>query len=257
MHKIQGWTGLRAAVIALGLVAWTATGAKAAPLLYTTSGQVDTTTGVTGTNVISYVPLSSGNSVDLSTGQTNASLGNFVISPLASGVSTTYSNTPFQISFLPASYGGDTSVSTDTPVVASGVLNGVVNGPSSSTVTASFNSVPNGMMGLGANGGAAEFSLPSTTLLLAPSTSNSGMTTAQGLVTLTEVPGSRTKHDRSLPDDRGRARPPPLRSIPSPYSQRLMRGKTGLPGFLNAPDPFNLRMFWSVVRTTIDLFPTP
>ena len=145
MHKIQGWTGLRAAVIALGLVAWTATGATAAPLAaplsYTTSGQVDTTTGVTGTNVISYVPLSTGNNVDLSTGQTNVGLGNFVISPLASGVSTTYTNTPVQISFLPASY-GSTSVSTDPPVVVSGVLNGVVNGPSSSTVTATFNSVP-------------------------------------------------------------------------------------------------------------------
>ena len=105
MHRIQGWTGLRAAVIALGLVAWTATGATAAPLSYTTSGQVDTTTGVTGTNVVSFVPLSSGNSVDLSTGQTNAGLGNFVISPLADGVTTTYTNTPFQISFLPASYG--------------------------------------------------------------------------------------------------------------------------------------------------------
>ena len=85
MHRIQGWTGLRAAVIALGLVAWTATGATAAPLSYTTSGQVDTTTGVTGTNVISFVPslapANSKNSVDLSTGQTNASLGNFVVVP--------------------------------------------------------------------------------------------------------------------------------------------------------------------------------
>jgi hypothetical protein len=192
MHKIQGWTGLRAAVIALGLVAWTATGATAAPLSstsglsYTTSGQVDTTTGVTGTNVISYVPLSTGNNVDLSTGQTNVGLGNFVISPLASGVSTTYTNTPVQISFLPASY-GSTSVSTDAPVVVSGMLNGVVNGASSSTVTATFNSVPNGMISLGGNG-AAEFSLPTSTLLLAPSTSNSGTTSAQGLVSLVEAP---------------------------------------------------------------------
>ena len=102
MHRIQGWTGLRAAVIALGLVAWTATGATASPLGYTTSGQVTPTTGVTGTNVVSFVPLSSGNSVDLSTGQTNASLGNFIISPLAAGATTTYSNTPIQISFLPS-----------------------------------------------------------------------------------------------------------------------------------------------------------
>ena len=193
MHKIQGWTGLRAAVIALGLVAWTATGATAAPLSattgplsYTTSGQVDTTTGVTGTNVISYVPLSTGNSVDLSTGQTNVGLGNFVITPLSSGVTTTYTNTPIQISFLPASY-GSTSVGTDPPVVVSGMLNGVVNGPSSSTVTATFNPVPNGMINLGGNG-TSEFSLPTSTLLLAPSTSNAGTTSAQGLVTLMEAP---------------------------------------------------------------------
>src|SRR5271157_1937086 len=185
MHRIQGWTGLRAAVIALGLVAWTATGAKATPLSYTTSGQVDTTTGVSGTNVISFVPLSSNNSVDLSTGQTNAGLGNFVISPLATGVTTTYANTPYQISFLPASYGSDTTVGSDAPVVVSGVLNGVVNGPSSSTVTATLNlnPPPNGLISLDGNGTAA-FSLPTTTLLLAPSTSNNGTTSAQGLVTL-------------------------------------------------------------------------
>ena len=182
MHRIQGWTGLRAAVIALGLVAWTATGATAAPLSYTTSGQVDTTTGVSGTNVVSFVPLSTGNTVDLSTGQTNVGLGNFVISPLAAGVTTTYSNTPVQISFMPASY-GSTSVSSDPPVVVSGMLNGVVNGPSSSTVTATLNNPPNGMFSLGSGNGTADFSLPTNTLLLAPSTSNNGTTSAQGLVT--------------------------------------------------------------------------
>ena len=182
MHRIQGWTGLRAAVIALGLVAWTATGATASPLGYTTSGQVTPTTGVTGTNVISFVPLSSGNSVDLSTGKTNASLGNFVISPLADGATTTYKDTPIQISFLPQSYGG-TSISSDPPVVVSGVLNGVVNGPSSSTVTATLNNPPSGMFSLGSGSGTADFSLPTNTLLLAPSTSNNGTTTAQGLVT--------------------------------------------------------------------------
>ena len=181
MHRIQGWTGLRAAVIALGLVAWTATGATASPLGYTTSGQVDTTTGVTGTNVVSFVPLSSGNSVDLSTGQTNVGLGNFQISALGSGVTTTYQNTPIQISFQPQSYAG-TSISSDAPVVVSGVLNGVVNGPSSSTVTASFNPPSPSTLSLGGNG-TADFSLPTSTLLLAPSTSNNGTTSAQGLVT--------------------------------------------------------------------------
>ncbi len=187
MVKIQGWTGLRATVIALGLVAWTATGATAAPLSYTTSGQVDTKTGVTGTNVISFVPLNTGNNVDLSTGQTNLSLGNFVISPLAAGVTTTYKNTPFQISLLPAAYGSNATISTDSPVVLSGVLNGANSGPSSSTVTATFNPVPNGLISLGGNG-TAEFSLPTTSLLLSPSTSNNGTTSAQGLVTLVESP---------------------------------------------------------------------
>src|SRR5271157_3765790 len=98
MHRIQGWTGLRAAVIALGLVAWTATGAMAAPLSYTTSGQVTPTTGVSGTNVISFVPSlvpSSSNSVDLSSGQSNVSLGNFIVAALAPGVTTMYKDTPF------------------------------------------------------------------------------------------------------------------------------------------------------------------
>ncbi|MGZ3336522.1 MAG: PEP-CTERM sorting domain-containing protein, partial [Isosphaeraceae bacterium] len=181
MHRIQGWTGLRAAVIALGLVAWTATGATAAPLSYTTSGQVDTTNGVSGTNVVSFVPLSSGNSVNLSTGQTNVGLGNFVISPLADNATTTYDHTPIQISFQPQSYDGK-SISSNAPVVVSGVLNGVVNGPSSSTVKATFDPVSNGLISLGGNG-TATFSLPTNQLLLAPSTSNNGTTSAQGLVT--------------------------------------------------------------------------
>lgn len=182
MHRIQGWTGLRAAVIALGLVAWTATGATAAPLSYTTSGQVTPTTGVTGTNVVSFNALSTGNSLDLSTGQTNASLGSFAIAPLAPGVSTTYNQTPFQISLLPASY-GSTTFGTDAPVVSlTGFLNGTVSGPSNSTVTATFNSVSPSSISLGTGNGSATFSLPSS-FLLAPSTSNNGTTTAQGLVT--------------------------------------------------------------------------
>ena len=183
MRKTKGWTGLRSAVIALGYVAWTATGAMASQLSYTTSGQVDTTTGVSGTNVISYVPLQSGNSIDLSSGSSNASLGNFVISPLADGKSTTYTNTPFQISFLPSSYNGDTTVGNDPAVVLKGMLNGIVTGGSNSTVQATINSVSNGTFSLGSDGSTGSFTLPTGTLLLAPSTSNSGTTTEQGLIT--------------------------------------------------------------------------
>lgn len=189
MHKTEGWPGLRTAVIALGLVAWTATGAMAAPLSYSTSGQVDPTSGVTGTNVVSFVPLSSSNAVDLSGGATNAGLGNFVLSPLAASASTTYKNTPFKISFLPASYKGDTSVSGDAPVVLTGKLNGVVTGPSSSTVQATFDPVSSGMVGLG-TAGTASFTLPTGSLFLAPSTSNAGMSSAQGLVTFTPGVGT-------------------------------------------------------------------
>jgi hypothetical protein len=80
-------------------------------------------------------------------------------------------------------------VSKDAPVVLTGFLNGVVNGASSSTVQASFNPVPNGMVGLG-SAGTANFSLPTGSLLLAPSTSNSGTTSAQGLVTFTPGNGN-------------------------------------------------------------------
>ena len=204
MRKTKGWTGLRSAVIALGLVAWTATGAMASAissqtLSYTTSGQVDTTTGVTGTNVISYVPLQTGNSIDLSSGQTNAGLGNFVISPLAAGKSTTYMNTPFQISFLPASYNSDKSVSTDTPVVLTGTLNGVVSGSSTSTVKATFNPVATNSFALG-TAGTGNFALPTGSLLLAPSTSNSGTTSAQGLVTFAASSGGGGSGESPVPE---------------------------------------------------------
>ncbi len=189
MRKTKGWTGLRFAVIALGLVTWTATGAMASQLSYTTSGQVDPTKGVSGTNVISYVPLQSGNSVDLSSGQTNAGLGNFVISPLAAGKATTYANTPFQISFLPASYGSDTSVANDAPVVLTGTLNGVANGSSTSTVQATFNPVTNSSFSLG-SAGTGTFALPTGALLLSPSTSNDGKTSAQGLITFAAGSGT-------------------------------------------------------------------
>ncbi len=161
---------------------------RPSPLSYSTSGQIDPTNGVKGTNVISYVPLSNSNSVDMSSGKTNVGLGNFVISPLAANTSTSYDNTPFKISFLPASYNNDTTVSKDAPVVLTGFLNGVVNGMSSSTVQASFNPVPNGMVGLGSRNG--QFLAADRSLLLAPSTSNSGTTSAQGLVTFTPGNGN-------------------------------------------------------------------
>lgn len=186
MRKIEGWPRLRTAVIALGLIAWTATGAMASPtssLSYTTSGQVDTTNGVTGTNVISIVPLSTGNSVDLARGETNLALGMFVLSPLADGASTSYANTPFKFSFLPASYNGVKSGNNDSPVVLTGTLSGVASGASTSTVKATFDPISKNQFSLG-TAGMGNFSLPDS-IRLVPSTTNNGMTSAQDLVTFT------------------------------------------------------------------------
>ena len=185
MHRIQGWTGLRAAVIALGLVAWAATGATAAPLTSNTSGQVDTSTGVSGTNVISVVPLKD-NTVDLGSGPTNVSLGHFVITQQAGEV-TTYANTPFSFSFIPALYDG-TPVPKGATVTISGHLTGDVNGPSSSSVVATFDPGPEGPINLGNT--TVRFSLPTGSIPLAPSTSNGGETTVQGSFTPQSLPGT-------------------------------------------------------------------
>jgi hypothetical protein len=179
MHKTKGWHGLRTAVIALGLVAWASTSAQASRLNYNVSGQIDPTNGVSGTNVVSFVPITP-NTADFANGATNAGLGNFILSPLADGKTTTYTNTPFKITFLPSSYDG-TSISSNAPVQLTGVLNGVVNGPSSSTVAATFDKVPSNMIALNSNT-SASFSLPTSSLLLVPSTTNSGTSSVQGLL---------------------------------------------------------------------------
>jgi len=98
MHMTQGWTGLRTAVIALGILAWTATGAKADALLtYSTAGSVDTSVGVTGANVISFVPTpppagaSTSTTVDASS---NLPLGSFQVAALPASTTTTEGRRP-------------------------------------------------------------------------------------------------------------------------------------------------------------------
>ena len=72
MRMTKGWTGLRTAVIALGLVAWTATGANAAALTYQTVTSMGPS-GIQGANVINFIPTTG--SVDLSGGASNAVTG--------------------------------------------------------------------------------------------------------------------------------------------------------------------------------------
>ena len=84
MRMTQGWTGLRTAVIALGLFACASTGANADSILsYGTAGSIDASSssdGVTGANVISFVPITSA-SVDANS---NISLGYFQVAGQAS-----------------------------------------------------------------------------------------------------------------------------------------------------------------------------
>jgi hypothetical protein len=184
MRKISGWAGLRSAVVALGLVAWTSTGARASAiqsnatasgiLSYSTAGQIDPKQGVNGTPVISFTQVSN-SAVDLSSGKLNASLGTFVLTALPDGQSTTYDNTPFSITMVPQSLGNTTINSS--PIVLTGTLSGKVEGGYTSTVTATFNKPPSSPYLLGNQ--SVQLSVPVSSTLLVPSSTNSGQTTVQ------------------------------------------------------------------------------
>jgi hypothetical protein len=173
MHTMRGWTGLRTAVIALGLVAWTVTGAEAAVLKYQTSTSIDSK-GVSGPNAISFVPVTTG-SLDLSGGAANASLGKFVVAPLPDKQTTVYDNAKFSITFLPQSLDSK-AANTGTPLTFTGYLNGKLSGDSLSTVTASFDKAPTTMYTVGNQ--TINFKLPDSSLSLVPDQAG-GVTTAQ------------------------------------------------------------------------------
>jgi hypothetical protein len=140
MRMNRGWTRLQTAVLALGLVAGTTSGAKADPisnlLQYSTAGSVDTSMGVTGANVISYIPVTDAQ-VDPTS---NLPLGSFQVAALPAGQSTTYSNTPFSITVVPSAF-NNTTLPNATPVTIAGTLNGQVTGKYQSSVNVSFQPV--------------------------------------------------------------------------------------------------------------------
>jgi hypothetical protein len=176
----QGWTGLRTAVIALGLIAWTTTRAPAAGipnlLDYSTAGAPIVTTGVTGTNVISFVPVTNAQ-VDPTS---NLPLGSFQVAALPDGQTTTYSNTPFEISFIPVSYGG-TAISSPTPITINGTLNGQITGNYQSSVAVKIDPVADGSFQLA--GASSTLSvLQNDQKLLVPASAG-GNTTLEGILT--------------------------------------------------------------------------
>ncbi len=191
MRMTQGWTGLRTAVVALALAACAQPVAKGdaiagstsdAILGYSTAGSVDTTTaadGVAGTNVISFVPIT--NSQVSAT--SNVPLGYFQVAAEPMGQSTTYTNTPFSINFIPGTIAGETPTSSS-PVTITGVLNGTISGANQSSVVATFNTF-DGKSVLDTASGTygSTLTIPQSNMLpLVPSSAGDGATTVEGTI---------------------------------------------------------------------------
>lgn len=184
MRKSQGWTGLRTAVVALGLFATQATGLHAAAisnvLTYGTAGAIDNS-GISGANVISYVPIASAN-IDPTS---NIPLGSFQVAALPAGQTTTYNGTPFSITFIPSSLDG-TAFSANSPVTVTGTLTGQVSGSYQSSVAAHFNTLADGSFQLA--GATSTLSMLSNDQKLLVPSSAGGTTTLEGIITTAGVP---------------------------------------------------------------------
>jgi len=177
MHMTHGWARLRTAAITLGLIAYGASGAWASALMnYSTSGSIDTATGVTGSPIISFDSVQNNSFSSPS----SFSLGQFVVANLPDGQTTSYSNTPFSITLLVNSVDGTTPVPNQSPIVVTGELNGSITGSNQSNVQATFDPINNStfLTGLLSN----TVSIPNSPLSLVPSTTNTGHTSAQAFL---------------------------------------------------------------------------
>ncbi len=188
MRMNRGWTGCRAAALTLGLFAALAPVVRAGPMTnptslmsYSTSGQIGLA-GITGPNVISFNSVSGGSFEAPS----SLSLGEFLVAALPAGISTTYTNTPFQISYIDQLVDGNNPTTNQTPITLSGVLNGTVTGPSQSSVVATFNPIPINEFQTGNFQNI--LSLQSSSLSLVPSTPNGGQSTAQAQIIVKAAP---------------------------------------------------------------------
>lgn len=150
--------------------------ANAGAIIYDTSGLVGTT-GITGTNVISFVPVSKNSFTAPST----LSLGTFVVSALADGQTTTYNHTPFAMSFAIKTVNGINVAAVPQLLTLTGFLNGTVTGSNLSTVIAQFDPVTDGTIVLGPEMSVV-LSLPSPQRSLVPSTTFGGQSTAEAFV---------------------------------------------------------------------------
>jgi hypothetical protein len=182
MMRSRSWklTGLPTAVMVLGLIA-PGMKARANPVVnYSTSGTIDSG-GVTGTPVISF------NSVLNSAfdAPSSFSLGDFQVAALPTGQSTTYTDTPFHITYLVNTVDGNTPDPNETPIQVSGVLNGTISGGNQSHVVAKFDPITNPDFRTGSFSNA--LSITDNPLTLVPSTTNNGQTSAQAFLESTAI----------------------------------------------------------------------
>jgi hypothetical protein len=190
MRMTQGSTGLRAAVVALGLLGWSAPRADAAAastnlsnlLEYNVVGAVGNT-GITGdtTDVVSYVGVQNA-TIDPSS---NIPLGSFKVPALPQGQSTTYTNTPFTLTFVPTAFNGMNLA--QGAVQLTGNLNGTLTGPYQSSVQVSFNPLTANQFSLTSGSSSTLNLLPNDEKLLVPSSAG-GITTLEGQIASTGLP---------------------------------------------------------------------
>jgi len=186
MRISQRWTGLRTSVLALAFVTWGASGAWANAIIkYTTSGQIDPSAGVTGANVVSFIPINgtgekASNTITSIGTPSNLSLGDFQVAGLPDGQTTTYKNTPFSITFLPNTVNGDAyKPDSNMAIVIHGVLNGLVQGASTSSLVATFDHIDNPAFKAGKSSNTLSIADELKFRHLVPSTDHNGESSAE------------------------------------------------------------------------------
>jgi len=180
----RAWMTGMALVLGLSSMAQAATSpSQSAKVLmsYATSGTIDSA-GVSGTPVISF------NSVP--TGQFTSpswfSLGEFMVAALPEGVTTSYTDTPFSITYLANTVNGQPVTGATSPIVLTGKINGSVTGASQSDLMVSFDQKP--IPDFQTNGFTNTLVNLDTNLTLVPSTTNGGRTTAQSIMVVSPMP---------------------------------------------------------------------
>jgi len=182
MRMERRWNGMLRLALALGAAILTGSNASASTMIkYTTSGAVGSE-NVTGSNVITFKSLPSATFGSPSF----FSLGDFQVAALPSGTSTTYDNTSFQISLMVDEVDGVVPDPNQSPLVITGKLDGTVTGSNQSTVRAIFD--PIGEIGFRTGNVMNYLTLPVTDVYLVPSTTNNGVTTAEGHLRTVPVP---------------------------------------------------------------------